>query len=239
MSVAQVGVFGKLPMYGDFIQRNLPSGFVAAWDEWLQHFVAGTKEQMGEAWLDIYLTSPIWRFVLSPGVIDKHNWAGILMPSVDHVGRYYPFSVLLRLPDDISLCEFISIQTPWYESVEALALQALEEEMQLDELVENIANIALHIDSGYAKTTAPQEFTSFQINMEFEEQSPSSVYAYFLESLLAKLYPSYSLWATKGSERITPCVFSIRGMPPVNKIPAMLDGQWEHWGWQQPYMLRA
>ena len=51
----QPGVYGKLPSHGDFIHRNLPAGFIASWDEWLQLFVGGSKEYMGDAWLDIYL----------------------------------------------------------------------------------------------------------------------------------------------------------------------------------------
>jgi len=86
----QTGLYGKLPAYGDFIFRNLNSSFITPWDEWLQHFISGTQEQIGEGWLDIYLTSPIWRFVLSPGVIDNKMWAGLMMPSVDRVGRYFP-----------------------------------------------------------------------------------------------------------------------------------------------------
>jgi type VI secretion system protein ImpM len=65
-----VGLFGKLPAHGDFIYRNLPSNFINAWDAWLQGFVGSSQEQIGESWLDVYLTSPIWRFVLSDGVID-------------------------------------------------------------------------------------------------------------------------------------------------------------------------
>jgi len=49
-------------------------------------YVASSKEQMGDEWLDTYLTSPIWRFVLSSGVIDTQHWAGIMLPSVDQVG---------------------------------------------------------------------------------------------------------------------------------------------------------
>ena len=30
---------------------------------------------------------PIWRFVLLPGLIGSNGWAGVLMPSVDRVGR--------------------------------------------------------------------------------------------------------------------------------------------------------
>jgi hypothetical protein len=51
----QTGLFGKLPAHGDFVHRNLPAGFVNRWDEWLQHFVAATREQIGEHWLEVVI----------------------------------------------------------------------------------------------------------------------------------------------------------------------------------------
>ena len=92
------GLFGKLPAHGDFIYRDLPPSFINVWDEWLQGYVGSVKEQLGDAWLDVYLTSPIWRFAFGEGVIDENVWAGIMLPSVDRVGRYFPFSIATKLP---------------------------------------------------------------------------------------------------------------------------------------------
>ena len=233
------GLYGKLPTHGDFIQRNLPSTFVKQWDVWLQHFVAGAKEKIGADWLNIYLTSPIWRFVLSHGVIDDGRWAGILMPSVDQVGRYFPFTIAVRLPDNQNPLEFMSLQTSWYTGIEEIALRALNGELLLDDLVEELAGVTLHLETAYAPTGALVESYSMHVDMEFEEQSTASVYPCMLDSLLVKLLSSYSLWSTTGSERVAPCVFDVQGLPSVSKLPAMLDGQWQQWGWTQPYALQA
>ncbi len=233
------GLYGKLPTHGDFIQRNLPSTFVKQWDVWLQHFVAGAKEKIGADWLDVYLTSPIWRFVLSHGVIDDGRWAGILMPSVDQVGRYFPFTIAVRLPDNQNPLEFMSLQTSWYTVIEEIALRALNGELLLEDLVEELAGVALHSETAYAATGALVESYSMQVDMEFEEQSTAAVYPCMLDALLVKLLSSYSLWSTTGSERVAPCVFDVQGLPAVSKLPAMLDGQWQQWGWTQPYALQA
>ena len=238
-SASQIGVFGKLPMFGDFIQRNLPPTFVSVWDEWLQHYIAGPREQMGEHWLDIYLTSPVWRFIFSVGTIDSHAWAGIMIPSVDQVGRYYPFSVALRIPGEIPLLDFVATQTAWFDSVEDLTLQVLDSQYELDEFIQHVSAVELNMGSGYSRTGDNLESVSFQIDMEFEEQSAASVFPYYLEALLTKMTPSFSIWTTRGSERVAPCMFSVPGMPSINKIPAMLDGQWGMWGWQQPFVMRA
>ena len=233
------GVYGKLPTHGDFVQRNLPSAFITPWDVWLQHFVAGAKEKIGADWLDIYLTSPIWRFVLSHGVIDDGRWAGILMPSVDQVGRYFPFTIAVRLPDNQNPAEFMSLQSSWYAGIEALALHALNGEILLDELVQELEGVGLHLDTAYAPTGVLVESYAMQIDMEFEEQSAVSAYPCMLDALLVKLLSSYSLWSTTGSERVAPCVFDVQGLPSVGRLPAMLDGQWQQWGWTQPYALQA
>ena len=232
------GAYGKLPAHGDFIQRNLPPAFVRQWDAWLQHFVAGAKEKIGAEWLDIYLTSPIWRFAFSPGVIDEGRWAGILMPSVDQVGRYFPFTIALRLPDQQNPLEFMSFHTAWYGAIEELGLSALNGEIALDDLVQQLADVQLNPESAYVAADALKDASGMQVDMEFEEQSAGSVYPSMLDAVLVKLYSSYSVWSTTGSERVAPCAFNAQGLPVVSKLPAMLDGQWRHWGWTQPYALQ-
>lgn len=235
----QYGLYGKLPLHGDFVHRNLSSAFISCWDEWMQHYIAGSKEQIGDAWLDVYLTSPIWRFVLSPGVIDTAHWAGIFIPSVDQVGRYYPFSIVMTLPDSLNPLEYLSLHTRWYEAVEELSLQALDGEFTVDELLTELNTIDVSFESSYCSTGRVMSSDAIQVNMEFEEQLPSSVYAHLLDSLLKKSLSSYSMWTTQGSEKIAPCLFTVQGLPPVSNIPAMLDGQWEYWGWQQTYELNS
>ena len=233
----QPGVYGKLPSHGDFIHRNLPSGFISSWDEWLQLFVGGSKEYMGDAWLDIYLTSPIWRFVLSAGVIDENHWAGILLPSVDQVGRYYPFSIVMPLSPEHNPLDFISAQTDWFNGIEELALNALDEQCELDDITDAVKQLDIAIMSSYKKTGQRMESNALQIDMEFEEQLPLSVYPYLLDSILSKSLSSYSVWTTQGSERIAPCLFTVQGLPSTNNIPAMMDGQWSYWGWPKTYTI--
>ncbi len=234
----QCGVYGKLPMHGDFVSRNLPAAFIKRWDEWLQLYIASSKEQMGDEWLDIYLTSPIWRFVLSSGVIDQQHWAGIMLPSVDQVGRYYPFSMVMPLAPELNPFEFISFHTHWFEEIEELALQALDEQFSVDQLVDQVNNV--HVDFTLSQTKIGQSFdlSSIQMDMAFDEQSLLSVYAGLLDSIMLKTMNCYSIWTTRGSEKITPCFMNVKNLPAANQLPAMMDGQWRYWGWPQPYSVQ-
>lgn len=94
----QAGWFGKLPAAGDFLVRRLPQSFVHPWDDWLQQGIARGRERFGERWQELYLTFPIWRFLLPPNVLDAQAWYGTLLPSVDRVGRCFPLTICRPLP---------------------------------------------------------------------------------------------------------------------------------------------
>lgn len=239
MNESQTGLFGKLPAHGDFVMRDLPAGFVNAWDEWLQHYIAGSKEQLAENWLNIYLTSPMWRFVFSDGVIDSRCWGGVMLPSVDRVGRYYPLSAITPLTENDNPLEFITMQSEWFAGIEELMLQSLNGEMDVDQLSEKINDVKAGFRTIYSKNTnALNDNAGMQINMEFEEQMPVSVYPYLFDSVLRSTHASYSVWSTTGSQQVEPCIFITQGLPQISGLTAMMDGQWQQWGWQQPYRLQ-
>lgn len=91
------GWFGKLPMLGDFASRRLPEAFIRPWDDWLQASLAAAKDATGERWLDLYLTFPVWRFVIPAGMAGDAGWVGVLLPSVDRVGRCFPLTICERV----------------------------------------------------------------------------------------------------------------------------------------------
>lgn len=235
--IKSVGLYGKLPAHGDFVYRDLPTNFINTWDSWLQGFVGSTQEQIGEEWLEIYLTSPIWRFAFSEGVIDQFSWAGIMLPSVDRVGRYFPFSVVTRVPVSMPPPEII-MQTAWFESVERAALKALDGQLHIDDLVEEVNQCRFEYPPIYTIQCQEKNAQGTIIAMDFEEQSPGSVFPYLLNTSLKETLSSYSIWTTQGSQRLEPCLFYCGGLPQMRGISAMMDGHWDQWGWHQPYRLK-
>jgi len=87
------GWWGKLPGMGDFAHRRLPDAFRLVWDRWLQAGLTQMRNRHPD-WQTRYLSAPLWCFVLGEGVIGEGAWMGVLMPSVDAVGRYFPFTVV-------------------------------------------------------------------------------------------------------------------------------------------------
>ena len=128
-----------MPCLADFASRRLPSDFIEKWDAWLQRSIAASRERLGERWLDVYLTSPMWRFVLGPGVCGDGAWAGLLVPSVDKVGRYFPLTFAQPLgPRTFDLDAIVSKQA-WYAELERVALSALNIDYTVDALEQALA----------------------------------------------------------------------------------------------------
>ncbi len=132
--MSSAGWYGKLPVLGDFAQRRLPNEFVAPWDAWLQHGMAASQTVLGSAWLDTYLTAHVWHFVLMPGVLGQQGWAGAWTPSVDKVGRYFPFTLAAPLSSGQALGSSASALGAWLKRLEDAARLALQLEHDIEPL---------------------------------------------------------------------------------------------------------
>lgn len=132
------GWYGKLPTLGDFASRRLDASFIEPWDLWLGEGLSAQREQLGEAWLDAYLGSAVWRFVLMPGAMptlnDRVARAGVLMPSVDRVGRYFPLTVVTTLPQMPASATEVEALLGWLHRLEDLAVDAMHEDWTIEAL---------------------------------------------------------------------------------------------------------
>lgn len=143
MSDAIAGWHGKLPSLGDFASRRLEPDFIALWDGWLAAGLAGLQQQAPSDWLQHYLACPAWRFVLMPGLLPApfgdRAWAGVLMPSVDRIGRYFPLTLIAPLdevpPGDDELRTLLS----WLHDLDDLAADALQDDWTIDRLEAELA----------------------------------------------------------------------------------------------------
>ncbi len=123
---AVAGWAGKLPARGDFVSRRVPPSFLDPWERWLSGVLAGSRERLRERWNAAFLQAPLWRFVLGRGVLGAGAWAGLLMPSVDSVGRYYPLTVVCVLPArPLDPGATLERAAGWFEALEPIALGAL------------------------------------------------------------------------------------------------------------------
>ena len=232
----KAGLYGKLPAHGDFLSRNLPPGFVQGWDEWLQRSVSSSQEQLGGRWLELYLTSPLWRFTISPGVVDNQVWAGVVMPSVDKVGRYFPLTLAMPFEQKASPVELMVNAEPWFDALESIALSGLDEAGSVETVNQKLADLGAVALSGIATKGIALDFSRpLALSMAETEQNPLLSYPFLLDCFLQQRLPSYSLWWSTGSEHVKPSFLVSGHLPPAQMFVAMLDGHWEHWSWNTPF----
>ena len=148
------GWFGKMPSLGDFASRRLPEPFVHAWDDWVQHGMTSARAALGSVWLEHYLVAPIRRFWIAPGVIGTGAWMGLLMPSVDRVGRHFPLTVAAPAA---TLADALA-QPGWFDAVDRAARHVLDPEFLVDDLEHELAAIAsVPVDSDGAPAALADE----------------------------------------------------------------------------------
>jgi type VI secretion system protein ImpM len=228
------GFFGKVVTLGDFVSRRLPRSFLDPWDRWLQQGLTCSRDQLGDAWLDVYLTSPIWHFALASGVCGDAGWVGLVLPSVDRVGRYFPLTVAAPRPPGAGagIASLVGA-ADWLARAEQLALTALDESFDLDAFDRALALLAPPDDAGRRGASGilvPREPPGWHFP-NGPDGSLASVSAPLADALLDACLPLHSAWTTRGSDRVAPCTAVARGLPPAAAFAALLDGGWERSGW--------
>jgi len=214
--MAESGIFGKLPGHGDFIQRGVPASFSQPWDDWLQRAIYGSREIVGEGWLDYYLTSPIWRFALSPGVLDGHAWAGVLVPSVDSVGRYFPLTMVAASACERNPFVIQAAAENWYEHISETAIQGLQQALLVEELLERFPSFPELTVQNPAKPLGGGEiFFSGQSGV-------TESFAPLLGHICTLQYQSFSLWWCGGSQHLAPTTLLSAGLPDPSLYCSML-----------------
>lgn len=136
------GFYGKLASRGDFVSRDLPPSFIQPWDQWLAAGLNASQQQLGNDWLQAYLVSPLWRFALAPGVCGPQAVVGVLMPSIDRVGRYFPLTVALTLEPAQDVGPWLAVED-WFEQAEALMLDSLSAEARFEAFEVGLQSLAL------------------------------------------------------------------------------------------------
>lgn len=142
-SAAAAGWFGKMPALGDFASRRLPADWIATWDDWLQHELVRSRSALGDdGWLSVYLVAPVRRFWLAPGLLAPAAWLGVLMPSVDSVGRHFPFTLATALPAGHDELVDALANDNWLDAAEAVARQVLDPACDVPALEQAVHGVA-------------------------------------------------------------------------------------------------
>ncbi|MCM8738886.1 type VI secretion system-associated protein TagF [Azospirillum sp. A1-3] len=204
---AEAGFHGKLPLRGDFVTRRVPRALVEALDTWLQDGIAASRQVLGAGWLDLYLTSPVWRFTIDAGLVSAMSVAGVMIPSVDQVGRYFPLLILAPLGGAPGLCAAALAQRGWYARAQAAALLALQDDADFERFDAAVAAL------GAADGLQDQDALTLAVGGLVE--GPVG---------LGRGYRC--LWWTEGSDQVAPVMLAGATLPPAAGFASLLDGHW-------------
>lgn len=225
----ETGWYGKLPSNGDFVTRRVPPSFIEPWDAWLNAMLAGSRERLGAGWREAYLSAPAWRFVLAPGVLTEEAWAGVMLPSVDAVGRHFPLTVASALPaTSLDPVATLVRAHRWYAEVEPVAYAALSPQAEMETFDAQLLNrrfpgellaIAESSDDTIPPRGRSQRALWIPLGPEFQGEAG-------LRGLAKPLAEPYSAWLAEESEIFGRSLMLCEKLPAVEQFCAMLNGDW-------------
>jgi len=228
------GFYGKVPAIGDFVSRHLSRDFIDFWDQWLQAALESSRTNLGDEWLQYYLVSPIWRFILSSGTCQENAWAGVLMPSVDKVGRYFPMTIAVPLPSGSNLLDQCTVHAEWFERAEKILLDMLSDDsFNVDDFTDDVVML------GVPEQSAGTMYLNGNVGALNFSRYPlenidglQSLFTTMLARNIQEQYSTYSIWWTHGSQDVKPSFMISDGMPPSGGYSDMITGKWDTDIWQ-------
>jgi type VI secretion system ImpM family protein len=232
----QVGLYGKLPSHGDFLRRRTSDAFVDVWDGWLQECMAASRSALADRWLDLYLTSPVWRFACDAGVCGPEPIIGLMVPSVDRVGRYFPLTLVAELPRHVSVLNAATATSVFFHDAERLLVETLEAEhvdfesfdAQVVELAETLEPLTraqpIALEPGAAAVLEKGD-GAWQMPIGSAEHL-APMFEQLLSRRLSALYQPLGVWWTEGSSNVAPTCMIVKGLPNPASFSALLEGAW-------------
>ncbi|KGK41314.1 hypothetical protein LH51_15660 [Nitrincola sp. A-D6] len=86
-----IAIYGKLPAHSDYVLLNFPAGIETALHQWSVQVLSATEQELGrEQWLPAFLNANPCGCVLQTQCPASATFYGVMIPSVDRVGRYFP-----------------------------------------------------------------------------------------------------------------------------------------------------
>jgi type VI secretion system ImpM family protein len=238
----EVGLYGKLPTHGDFLRRRITDEFVTAWDAWLQASMASSRSLLGDGWLNVYLTSPAWRFACSAGACGPAV-AGLMVPSVDRVGRYFPITLTWQPPDDLTPVDVATRSNHWFNAAERHVIETLSREyvdfeafderlVALGRELDDVCGpMRVKLDSADAESLTASRAAKWHVPIG----SPGEIACVFEQLLYHRLRTAFEplvLWWTEGSSMVEPSCLITTRLPAPESFVAFLDGSWSECGWR-------
>jgi len=157
---------------------------------------------------------------LTPTLIDDQYWFGVMMPSVDRVGRYFPLTIAARwpLPPGPALAPL----EIWLEQIAHAALDCLAPNSNVDSLETTLAQLSL--PSFHPPAMESGAGSDGVIARLGTGAGLGSAFANAAAWLLLREYRGASFWWPRIEANPTPILSVCRGLPASALLVRMLSG---------------
>lgn len=220
------GWFGKIAPVGDFASRRLSPAFTQACDGWLSRCLEASRAQLGERWLEAYLTSPLYRFAWAPGVVDPQWWFGAMMPSVDNVGRYYPLLIAQAAGGPPSASADLERLERWFAQLVEAALVTLQPGATLERFEAMLVQAAA-LPTPAATTTYAEAQWPDRTSHALPAAAPlAQGLAGFAAQETLRRFRGCSMWWPLLADGAESHLSVAVGLPAAESFAQLLEGAW-------------
>ena len=153
--------------------------------------------------------------MLAPGVCGPDAAAGVVMPSIDRVGRYFPLAVVALLDHDTNPASLVGGPDTWFEQAEELLLSTLDTGATFESFNDGLDSLGFPASEPRA---VDSRFAGLQ-------RVSATVPHGRMTALAEQACEGASLWWGRGSERISPGLLRCQGLPAAGDFAQFLLGQ--------------
>lgn len=165
-------------------------------------------------------------FVLGARTLDSQTWAGIVLPSVDRVGRYFPLTLCAALPCMSFAADALAALQRWMDTLEQAARAGLDPQTSVDgfdaELIKStpprFEPVAAADGLGPALLRGEPFVRLEQAGAQGLDQLAGAATAQVMDTLFAP----YTLWWCRGGDGAAGG-FACHGMPSAAVFARMLQ----------------
>jgi type VI secretion system protein ImpM len=139
--------------------------------------------------------------------------AGIMMPSVDRAGRYFPLTIAVLMEQSPTLPLLFTSSNVWFEQLEDIALSGLNDDLDINtfaQLLQSVPDIVATNGKNYTYSSLDKSGLLTDCSRE---------------ELLASFASGRSLWTSDDEEQSQASIIVCSGLPPIGSFADFLQSQ--------------